>query len=1269
MRPPLRLALLLATTLLLNTSFSQSTCGSDALWQRQRQQDQLARHRERTVNEHVRTHIDQERAGQRGGGGPLIIPVVVHIVHNNGPENISDAQVQQGLAHLNQAFANSGAYAVPSGVDIGIQFCLAQQDTSGMPTTGITRTESSLTDMISETQDAQLKALVRWDPTRYLNIWLVNTITSASTGPSVAGYAYFPSSHGAPEDGIVNEAGLFGSSVDNSKVHVHEAGHYLGLYHTFEGGCSNANCMTQGDRVCDTPPDASTQAVLCGATANTCTTDADDTSLNNPFRPVAMGGLGDQNDLYQDYMDYGLQQCQDRYTAGQSERMRAALTTARASLLASPACNTGCGISILNIGLPNDAQLIFGTSMLMVPTTIGATTVSYSWQVDGSTVSTSPTYNADQLPLGDHTVTLVLTNTAAGCSVEQSIAVHVRCSVPLAWNRMPLHPEPGQTVTFSTWLEPGITAQWFADGVAFGSGAIVTTVFPQAGYHSVYAVTSNGGCTDTTQSTGFLVGSCPSAYDRNWQVNGPSCVSFLTDPPTVSFVPSEPAFNHNEGTATLSDAHGEVIIYTNGVNVWDRTRNMMQNGDSLMGGLSSSQSSLIVADPSDNGLHYLFTTDHFAGFMDPPSHGSLRYSVIDLALNNGLGAVTQKNMLLMERTTEKLTAVKHCNGHDIWVVAHEFGTDAFHSWLITDDGMAATPLVQHVGKVHAPFTDWGPGYEGYTAIGTMRFSQQGDKLALASTKGAGFAQVFNFDAETGAITDPITIRNAWDSAYFGVEFSPDGRNLYLSTEGGIVNGTFTAGKICQHHLVPYDSTAITNSSVPVAYWLPGFGVPTLILAPNDKIYVGINGGFHAMNNPNGLNGDCGFNYNDAFQVPGLSLGVNNTVVRNRPAERISASGPTYVCNYTTGVEYTMDRCVHAANTSWRYNGPNTVVSETPDRIVLDFHVAGTDTLFAVRDNGCEGLYMDTLVIQVDLQLPLIGPDTAYCAPVHTVLTADEGYASYLWQNNSSGHTLEVNASGTYWLKVTALGGCSITDTVVVSAFPNDLVLDLGPDRTACYGNMDPIVAPTGFASYSWSTGSTTNSTLPYNPFVTETFTLQVTDADGCVANDALTVTRQYDGPYFDLGPDLEICPGEVLTLTPEVLFGDASVWHWYDNSDLPTHTVWQPGHYWVTATSACGWSLTDSITVTECSLPTAVLQQTDPGNIRLAPNPTADLVTILLPTRTTLLRAEVMDMLGKVVWRANGAERTFSMRTLAPGVYMVRLSTNGGHWLGRVVKE
>ena len=103
-------------------------------------------------------------------------------------------------------------------------------------------------------------------------------------------------------DGIVMEARYFNENPDHLEILAHELGHYLGLLHTFSGGCKNDDCLKDGDRVCDTPPDRSNDAALCQSGVNTCRTDEDDLSNNNPFRSGANGGLGDQPDQIENFM-------------------------------------------------------------------------------------------------------------------------------------------------------------------------------------------------------------------------------------------------------------------------------------------------------------------------------------------------------------------------------------------------------------------------------------------------------------------------------------------------------------------------------------------------------------------------------------------------------------------------------------------------------------------------------------------------------------------------------------------------------------------------------------------------------------------------------------------------------------------------------------------------------------------------------------------------------------------------------------------------------
>ena len=205
-----------------------------------------------------------KKTSEKGHGKSTYkIPVVVHVIHDNGPENISDLQIQNAIEYLNLSFANADPYDPSDGVGVDIEFCLASMDVNGQPSNGIERVRSPLTTFVMETQDIKLKSLSRWPSTCYCNIYVVSEIISASSGPGVVGYAFFPSTHGQPEDGIVMEAEYFGTDSGTNTVLSHEMGHYLGLYHTFQGGCKNDDCLMDGDQVCDTPPDRSTARIRC----------------------------------------------------------------------------------------------------------------------------------------------------------------------------------------------------------------------------------------------------------------------------------------------------------------------------------------------------------------------------------------------------------------------------------------------------------------------------------------------------------------------------------------------------------------------------------------------------------------------------------------------------------------------------------------------------------------------------------------------------------------------------------------------------------------------------------------------------------------------------------------------------------------------------------------------------------------------------------------------------------------------------------------------
>lgn len=345
------------------------------------------------------------------------LPVVVHIVHQNGPENIDNAQVDQAIADLNAAF--DGSFG--TGVNTEIEFCLAKTNIDGDPSTGVTREESDLTNVIIETEDLLLKEIDRWDPTKYINIWVVSDVSSNALVGPLRGYSYLPAFHGTDRDGIVIEAEFFGSTPENSTILAHEMGHYLGLYHTFQSGCGNDNCLLDGDRVCDTPPDWTMAEAPCEVDENSCFTDADDPSANNPFTT-------DVNDMRENYMDINPLVCLTAFTQGQADRMTFFINGPRVSLTGSTVCDTDCDTPIedLTFNPGNDTTIFAGTpQVFFASTSVDPTATTFSWTLNSLEIGTGANLIYQFNTAGTYTLTLTAGNADADCTVSYSIEVTV----------------------------------------------------------------------------------------------------------------------------------------------------------------------------------------------------------------------------------------------------------------------------------------------------------------------------------------------------------------------------------------------------------------------------------------------------------------------------------------------------------------------------------------------------------------------------------------------------------------------------------------------------------------------------------------------------------------------------------------------------------------------------------------------------------------------------------------------------------------------------
>ncbi|MBF9253375.1 PD40 domain-containing protein [Pontibacter sp. 172403-2] len=271
-----------------------------------------------------------------------------------------------------------------------------------------------------------------------------------------------------------------------------------------------------------------------------------------------------------------------------------------------------------------------------------------------------------------------------------------------------------------------------------------------------------------------------------------------------------------EGSATLSDKNGNLLLYTNGITVWNGKHRVMPNGNGLMGGKSSTQSALILPKPGTDSTFYIFTTD-----IQAQSDG-LRYSVVDLSKAGGTGDIVSRNVFMIAPVTEKLTAVRHSNGRDWWVLAHRWNSNAYIAYLVSADGVSVEPVMSNVGTVHG-----GPNRK---AIGYLVPSPDGSRLAAALWNDDSNFEILDFNRSTGEVSNPILLKGYTEA--YGVAFSPDGTKLYGTTN----NGKVGKGQIVQFDLKAGNAAAVSKSAVVVAT----SGSPTLgalALGPDGKIYV------------------------------------------------------------------------------------------------------------------------------------------------------------------------------------------------------------------------------------------------------------------------------------------------------------------------------------------------------------------------------------------------------------------------------------------------
>ncbi|HVZ39248.1 MAG TPA: hypothetical protein VHI13_08235 [Candidatus Kapabacteria bacterium] len=672
-------------------------------------------------------------------------------------------------------------------------------------------------------------------------------------------------------------------------------------------------------------------------------------------------------------------------------------------------------------------------------------------------------------------------------------------------------------------------------------------------------------------------GGCPNPNNWNiWYFGFNAGLDFNSGNPVAL---DDGALATEEGVATMCDDDGSLLFYTDGVTIWNRMHAVMLNGTSIGGSQGSTQSAMIVPLPGSRSQYYLFTPSDWLN-----TSPVLSYSIVDMKLDGGLGGVTAKNITLHDSVAEQVAAVMHGNCGDIWIVTHGMFNNSFLAFRLTRAGLQTSPVISAIG----PFSAGAGNIFGclkFSRDGKRLCCLRGNNAVDPTVV------VYDFDNHTGIVSNPIVladhdeIRNA-----YSMEFSPSGRYLYVSNllsenlyqydlaapnaaairaSKRTVVGTSSEMSCLQ--LGPDDRIYITSRYTPFLSVInaPDQPEPACGFQQNS---IGLHGrnagrglpcviaGYYSrgvvINGPRsscladslvtcsatmstcsraGLtwrvagNGEIvsaadtvvTVRLKDTSGVWVILEAVDNcgrltdSILIARSGARIDLGADTTLCS---GTSLTLDAGPGFAGYRWQDGTP----TET--------YQAGGPGIYWVEvttSGGC--IARDTIqVFPGDTNAAVnLGPDTTLCSGSVITLDAGAGFASYRWQDGSTGRSLAAVQPGKYWVEVHGRCGSSSSDTVVIAA--GSPVISLGSDTSVC-GAVDMLLdAGAGFSSYEWQDGSTGRT---YHATAPGLYTVHAhTGACDVAASIRITATLPVSGAsVLAETPAAEIAPGSTVAV-------------------------------------------------------------------------------------------------------------------------------------------
>lgn len=586
-------------------------------------------------------------------------------------------------------------------------------------------------------------------------------------------------------------------------------------------------------------------------------------------------------------------------------------------------------------------------------------------------------------------------------------------------------------------------------------------------------------------------------------------------------VPITTSMATTEACASVCSATGQLLFYTNGERVWDQNGNFMQNGITIATQQISSttQGATIVLMPDSPSKYYIFSLSSIEN--GPGGWGKLYYTVVDMSMNNGLGAVdaSRTGVLVDTGLQENMTAVagRDCN---VWLLT------------ITQKGVLKAFSIDHNGvntvAVQSPVIP-GSGIQAVPIPGSIAVSPDRTKVAIADSA----VTLYDFNAATGTVSNPLVL--ATQSFHYAVCFSANSSKLYATRLG--IDG------VKQFDLSSGIPSVIAGSLVLLN---PGFPSPcALKRGPDDKIYCFPNNfTLGVINQPNLAGTACNYTPG-SFQLAPLTngrLGSPGAVAYVIPTG--DTVFDTHVINVTDCFtdSYTLQVNTQAVGLVWEDG------STLPVRTVI-----GPGTYWSTYSFHCV-VYSDTFVVHFPNALPIISVYPACKGQNSGLATASPNNAGYVytWRNTaativSTSDSLKHAVAGAYTLRVVTPDGCDSTFSVFIPEEQH--IASFEVDTIICQGASVGFnnTSDNHFTQFAWTFGDG-NVSAQQSP--THTYSDKGYYSARLIATDPVCIDTAIRhiavdsilSSYFNLDPD-RICIGQYINFYP---YADSTVqsFHW-----------------------------------------------------------------------------------------------------------------------------